>query len=112
MIEFVIFALKLRMMNSNKSANISLAFVCIFMILSFCMGAKQYTSTRDSIIANLNSALGKAVKMNAKNWLCRDTIQSYVKLQKSIGKTVNLSMQNMVAVFIPYMPESVDSIVN
>ncbi|MBP7357804.1 MAG: winged helix-turn-helix domain-containing protein [Prevotella sp.] len=93
------------MMNSNKSANISLAFVCIFMILSFCMGAKQYTSTRDSIIANLNSALGKSVKMNAKNWLCRDTIQSYVKLQKSIGKEVTIHTSDRI--FADALPKEI-----
>ena len=93
------------MMNSNKAANISLAFLCIFMLLSFFMGAKQYDRTRNIIIANLNSALGQSVKMNAKNWLCRDTIQSYSKLQKRMGKEVTIHTSDRV--FADALPKEI-----
>lgn len=92
-------------MSSNKSANISLAFVCLFMILSFVVGARQYTRTRESIIANLNSALGKTVKMNAKNWLSRDTIQSYTKLQERIGREVTIHTSDRI--FADALPQEI-----
>jgi DNA-binding winged helix-turn-helix (wHTH) protein len=89
-------------MKRNWPAILSMALVCIFVTLSFGMGAKQYNRTRETIIANLNAALREAVKMHANNWLCRDTIQSYAKLQQQMGAAVTLhTYDNIFAEALP-----------
>ena len=90
------------MRKRNWPASLSLAFVCLFVTLSFGMGAKQYNHTREMIIANLNAALREAVKIHADNWLCRDTIQSYTKLQQQMGAAVTVhAYDNIFAEALP-----------
>lgn len=83
-------------MKRNWQANLSLIFVIVFVALTFAMGAKQYNHTREKIIANLNEALRETVKMHANNWLCRDTIQSYARLQQQIGTAVTVHAYDQV----------------
>lgn len=90
-------------MKHNKAANLSLIFLVVFMALSFAIGTKQYNNTREMIIANLNKALREAVKMHADSWLCRDTIQSYAKLQQQIGGGVTMHAYDKV--FSEALPE-------
>jgi hypothetical protein len=91
-------------MKRNWPAILSLSFVCIFVMLSFGIGIKQYNHTRETIIANLNAALREAVKMHANNWLCRDTIQSYAKLQQQMGTAVTVHAYDNV--FAEALPEN------
>lgn len=90
-------------MKRNRAADISLMFVIAFVVISFAVGAKQYNHTQEMIIANLNQALREAAKEHANNWLCRDTIQSYARLQKQMGMAVTLHAYDDV--FIKALPE-------
>jgi DNA-binding winged helix-turn-helix (wHTH) protein len=77
-------------MKRNVAANISLLGVCIFLILSVSMGIHQYSVARQNVVADLNTALQRAVKKHASQWLRTDTIQSYVHLQEVMGSPVTI----------------------
>jgi len=62
--------------------------------LSFAFGFHSYKNTKQRIANDLNQALRKSVAANMHCWLCKDSIQTYAKLQKIMDAPVAINSTN------------------
>lgn len=81
-------------MNTRLTANLSILFTCILVLLSFSFGFHKYSETKKLIISDLNQALQQTLFQHGQAWMSRDTIKSYIHLSHLFGNPVSIESYN------------------
>lgn len=81
-------------MNTRLTANLSILFTCVLMLLSFSFGFHKYSETKKLIISDLNRALQQTLLQHGQAWMSRDTIKSYIHLSHLFGNPVSIESYN------------------
>lgn len=81
-------------MNTRLTANLSLLFTCVLVLLSFSFGFHKYSETKKLIISDLNQALQQTLLQHGQAWMSRDTIKSYIHLSNLFGNPISIESYN------------------